>query len=218
MRILVTGFNPFRGVRINPSELVVKALAQRTLQFSKRYPALEIITAILPTEYIAATRLLRSLMRTTRPDGVICLGVASRRERISLERVALNWDDDPTPDNAGRIRRGRRIAPGGPDVYWSTLPLDPMREALRKHGIKSYVSNHAGTFVCNHAFYVARKEAARRPRPIPCGFIHLPGHLPGQLKSRQRSHTGAAVRRFVEAIECCLKVLGRETARKKKPG
>ena len=124
MRILVTGFNPFRGVRINPSELVVQALAQRTPQFSKRYPALEIITTILPTEYLAATRLLRSLMRSTRPDGVICLGVASRREMISLERVALNWDDDPTPDNAGRIRCGRKIAPGGPDVYWSTLPLD----------------------------------------------------------------------------------------------
>ncbi|MBI3933864.1 MAG: pyroglutamyl-peptidase I [Acidobacteria bacterium] len=204
MKILVTGFNSFRGVPVNPSEQVVRALAER----SRRDARAELVTAVLATEYVAGTKRLRRLIRTVRPDAILCLGVALRRESISLERVALNLDDDSTPDNAGLIRQGRKIAPRGPDVYWSTLPLEALQKALQRRGIKASVSNHAGTFLCNHAFYVARQETAPRRR-IPCGFIHLPG-----AGGRQR---GALLRRFVQAIECCLQVIRKEKSRGKLP-
>lgn len=208
MKILLTGFNSFQGVRMNPSEKVVQALAGRRPKGLRA----ELITAILSTEYVAATRKLRQLIRKSQPDAVLCLGVAPRRERISLERVALNLDDEETADNAGVVRRGHKITPRGPDVYWSTLPLAAMERAVRRRGIQAFVSNHAGAFLCNHAFYVARQETSRRRHKVPCGFIHLPG-LRGKRPARQRS-----IRRFVRAMECCLGVLARESARNRKPG
>jgi pyroglutamyl-peptidase len=165
----------------------------------------ELITAVLPTEYVAATRQLRRLIRSTRPNAVVCLGVATRRDGISLERVALNLDDEATPDNVGTIRRGRKISPSGPDLYWSTLPLEQLLRALRKGRVKAAISNHAGAFLCNHAFYVARHETARSRRQIPCGFIHLPGTGRGRSKGRYE--------RLARAVESCLDALQRSQRR-----
>ena len=209
MRILLTGFDSFKGVRVNPSEQVVRALGARR----RNENGAELITAVLPTEYVAATRQLRRLIGSARPDGIVCLGVATRREIISLERVALNLDDDATPDNAGIIRRGRKIAPSGPDVYWTTLPLERLQQALRRKRVKAYVSNHAGTFLCNHAFYIARHEAARARRRIPCGFIHLPGtNRAGAGRGKFKRKYSVAL--LVRAVECCLEVLQRDVVRK----
>ena len=205
MKILVTGFNSFKGVRENPSEQVVRALAGR----QRNNFSAELVTAILPTEYVAATRRLRRLIRSERPDAVLCLGVAPRRESISLERVALNLDDDPTADNAGVIRRGRKIVAAGPDVYWSSLPLEVFEKKLRRRGIKTLVSNHAGTFLCNHAFYVARQETTRSRHGIPCGFIHLPGI------GRSKGNRARSLHRMIRAVECCVNVLGQGALRKK---
>ena len=204
MRILLTGFNSFQGVRVNPSEQVVQELASRR----RSKPGVELITAVLPTEYLAATRQIRKLIRNARPDAVICLGVASKRDHISLERVALNLDDDRTADNRGLIRRGRKIAPNGPDVYWSSLPLARLQQALRSNRIPAEVSNHAGTFLCNHAFYIARHETARAERPIPCGFIHLPG------VGRGRARRKYSPEQLARAVERCLKVLQSDLFRK----
>ncbi|MBI4478420.1 MAG: hypothetical protein HY651_00175 [Acidobacteria bacterium] len=205
MKILVTGFNSFKGARVNPSEQVVLALAGRQRNdFSAK-----LVTAILPTEYVAAARRLRHLIRTEWPDAVLCLGVAPRRKSISLERVALNLNDDPTADNAGVIRQARKIAPDGPDVYWSSLPLEAFGKRLRRRGIKALVSNHAGTFLCNHAFYVARQETTRAGHGIPCGFIHLPG------LGRSKSTRVRSLNRMIRAVECCINVLGTGALRKK---
>ncbi|HWP83563.1 MAG TPA: hypothetical protein VNN17_00095 [Terriglobia bacterium] len=204
MKILLTGFNSFRGVRRNPSEQVVRILAARGGSFA----GVELVAAVLPTEYRAGSRKLRRLIRGNRPDAVVCLGVAPRRDAFSLERVALNLDDEATPDNAGVVRRARPIVRGGPDVYWSTLPLDRLLKQLRRRRIKAVISNHAGAFLCNHAFYLARHETARRG--IPCGFLHLPG------TGRRPSGNRPSAARMVRAVECCLTVLAEDWKRGKR--
>jgi pyroglutamyl-peptidase len=202
VKILLTGFGPFKGVRVNPSEQVVRRLAER----QQRKAEIQLVTEVLPTEYVAASRKLRRLIRRHRPDAVLCLGVATRRDCISLERVALNLDDEATPDNTGLVRRGSNIARAGSDVYWSTLPLDKMKGALRRRGIKASISNHAGAFLCNHAFYVARQETARMRRNVPCGFIHLPG------RSRNSKQL-PSISRMIRAIDCCINVLAMQRSR-----
>jgi pyroglutamyl-peptidase len=49
-----------------------------------------------------------------------------------------------------------------------------MRDALVARGIPCTVSNHAGAYVCNHVFYVARDGIERLSLPTLCGFIHVP--------------------------------------------
>jgi len=197
MKILLTGFEPFARVRVNPSQKIVEALAQ-----DRRPPrAAELIVEVLPTEFRAAGRRIRALLRHVRPDAVVCLGVAASRTAISLERVALNLDDDALPDNAGLRLGGRPIARHGPPAYWSTLPLARLHKALQARGIPSAISNHAGTFVCNHVFYLARHEVERLGNRAPCGFIHVPA------LSRKGGKSGLPLNRMTEAITCCLGVL-----------
>ncbi|MGH9787012.1 MAG: pyroglutamyl-peptidase I, partial [Terriglobia bacterium] len=164
----------------------------------------DLLAEVLPTEFGAADRRIRQLIRKLRPAAVLCLGIAPQRDKISLERVALNLDDDSLPDNAGRRRAGRRIVPRGPVAYWSTLPLERVRKQLERRKIPVSYSNHAGAYLCNHVFYVARHEIERLGNRAPCGFVHVP---PALKQSKQAKARGIPLSKMVEAVECCLEVL-----------
>src|SRR5262249_60108677 len=105
---------------------------------------------------------------------VVCLGVGRDRDALCLDRVALNLDDCEEPDNAGQSPAGQLIVADGPLAYWSTLPLERIRQALRARDVRVRITNHAGTYVCNHVFYVARHELETLGSRAPCGFIHVP--------------------------------------------
>ena len=200
MKILLTGFEPFGEVRVNPSEQIVRRIAA----LARSRGDDDLVTEVLPTEFAAAEKRIRQLIRKLRPAAVLCLGVAPQRDKISLERVALNLDDDSLPDNAGRRRAGRRIVPRGPAAYWSTLPLELIRKQLERRKISVIYSNHAGTYLCNHVFYVARHETERMGNRARCGFIHVP---PVRKRSKGTQQRGIPLRTMVEAVECCLEVL-----------
>ena len=104
---------------------------------------------------------------------VACTGLAGGRKELSLERVAINVDDARIPDNAGRQPIDLPVVAGGPDAYFTTLPIKAIQAALRGAGIPSEVSQTAGTFVCNHVFY-GLMHALRRQPGVRGGFIHVP--------------------------------------------
>lgn len=193
MTILLTGFTPFGKVAVNPSQLIIAQVAAR------REP--DVITAVLPVEYAASGRSMAELIRIYQPDAVLCLGVAANRQAISLERVALNLDDAALPDNAGDQASGRLILPDGPLAYWSTLPLEAMLAALHARGLPAVISNHAGAYVCNHVFYVARHTLDRMDSRAACGFVHVPALREGD------DTNGLPLAQMVEAVDCCLNVL-----------
>ncbi len=196
MRILLTGFVPFGKVTTNPSQQIVEQIAA-----SGRYP--QVVTAVLPVEYAGGTDRLQQLIATHQPDAIVCVGVAQNRSKISLERFALNVDDASLPDNAGVLRQGEAICAGEPLAYTSTLPLDAMQSALQAQAIPVEISNHAGAYLCNHAFYMARHLT--NGQDIPCGFIHVPGILNDTLP------TGLPLATMVNALEICLTVLENES-------
>ena len=202
MKILLTGFEPYGAVQVNPSEQIVRRIAAR----ARSRGDADLFAEVLPTEFRAAGRRIRQLIRAIRPAAVLCLGVAPSRNKISLERVALNLDDDPLPDNAVRVRLGRPIGRDGPVAYWSTLPLARLRKALDRQGIPVSISNHAGAFVCNHVFYVARHEVERMRNRTRCGFLHVP---PLYERGKNTKVRGMTLRKMVEAVEGCLGVLGK---------
>lgn len=196
MRILLTGFQPFGQLEVNPAQLIVEHFA------AQERP--DLIARVLPTEYRASAETLAALLRAEQPDALICLGVAQRRPAINLERVAINVDDAPLADNAGVLASGELIAPDGPAAYWSTLPLAALHAALAERGIPVSYSNHAGTYVCNHVFYSARHLVAASDRPIPCGFIHVPD----LLKTEGETSSGLALETMIAAVDICLRVVG----------
>jgi pyroglutamyl-peptidase len=194
MKTLLTGFEPFGDVKINSSQLVVERLADR-------HRAL--MTKVLPTEYIAAGRCIIDLIERLRPNRIICLGVAEGRDAINLERIALNLDDANVPDNARLQRTGVPIVAGAPLAYASTLPLAKICEGLTSKGIPAAISNHAGTYVCNHVFYLARHLVEIAGLEAQCGFIHLPAISEPTGTEPGRS-PGMNLDVMVMAIDYCL--------------
>ena len=169
--LLLTGFAPFGGDATNPSWQAVSRLHGRQVIGHR------IVARELPTAFGAATQSLRKAMRDVRPRLVICVGLASGRSALSLERVAINVDDARIPDNAGMQPIDVAVVRDGPAAYFSTLPIKAMLAALREAGLPAEVSQTAGTFVCNHVFYGLMHALRHRPA-VRGGFIHVPYPAP----------------------------------------
>ncbi len=114
--VLVTGFEPFGGEPINPSQLIAHELAGRTIS------GCDVVVGILPCEFGRSLTVLRQLLRQHDPQLVLCLGQAGGRSGLSIERVAINLNDAPQPDNAGARPIDQPIQNSGPAACWSTLP------------------------------------------------------------------------------------------------
>jgi len=165
-RVLATGFEPFDGASVNPSQQLIEALEG------------EVATALLPVSYARAAVELRGAVRVAEPDVVICFGQASDRTGISVERFAHNLDEATTTDNDSVAGSGTAIDPVGPAAYPSTLPVDEIVAALRADGILAEPSRDAGGFLCNHVFYALMSLLEEeRPRTIG-GFVHLETSMP----------------------------------------
>ena len=165
-RVLLTGFEPFAGATLNPSEQIVNTLKARQIE------GVELHTAVLPVVFTESSELLRHLIKLHKPDVVICLGQAEGRREISFERVAINLDDARLADNAGRVILDQPVVAGGPSAHFTTLPVKEMVAAVRDEGIAAGLSTTAGTFVCNHIFYAMQHALAETS--VVSGFIHVP--------------------------------------------
>jgi pyroglutamyl-peptidase len=165
--VLVTGFEPFGGDVSNPSGEIALALDGRVIA------GRTVRGAVLSCRFGHSLRELRQLLRKTRPELVVCLGLAGNRVEITPERVAINVDDARIRDNAGRQPVDRPVVRGAPVAYWSTLPVKAIVSALQRRGVPASVSQTAGTFVCNHVFF-GLMHALRREKKVRGGFTHVP--------------------------------------------
>ena len=177
--VLVTGFEPFGGERVNPSADVARALHGRVLDGTP------VIGIVLPCVFGSSIDALRAALDSLRPQLVLALGQAAGREGFTLERVAINLDDARIADNAGAQPIDEPVIALGATAHFTTLPIKAMVAALRDAGHAASVSYSAGSFVCNHVFY-GLQHALRRRRSARSGFMHLPC-LPEQAAAGQPS-------------------------------
>ena len=166
--ILVTGFEPFGGHPSNPSEEIAKAVDGRIVG------GLAVRAAILPVHHVEAAREAARLLVEHDPLAVVHVGLAAGRARIALERVAVNVMDYELADNSGYLARGEPCVPGGPAAYLATLPLAEILDALAREGVPAYLSNTAGTYLCNQTLYATLHAISTEKRRALAGFMHVP--------------------------------------------
>ena len=169
--LLLTGFEPFGEVPVNPSALVVEHILQSA---GGGGSSPQLVGEILKTEFRAAESRIRTLIQAHQPDTVIAVGVAPRATGIRLERSAANVDDAHLPDNAGYQPTGVAIVEGGCQTLSASLPLEQMLDALLEMDIPASLSDDAGRYVCNHVMYAALDEIRSTGLRARCGFIHIP--------------------------------------------
>jgi len=104
--ILLTGFEPFGGSPVNPSQQIVEALS------ADPAPGLVLQTALLPVDTRRVPDAVREALATAQPSAVVMLGQAGSRAAIAVERVAINVLDFGMPEtNRIHAARSRRIIP-----------------------------------------------------------------------------------------------------------
>lgn len=178
--VLLTGFEPFGGEALNPSEEIAREINGATLARHK------VVGALLPCVFGAALKELKHQIKLHEPVVVICVGQAGGRAEITPERVAINVDDARIPDNAGQQPVDKPVVKEGPVAYFSTLPIKAIVQELRRREIPAAISQTAGTFVCNHVFYGLMHDLALHHKGVRGGFVHVP-YLPEQAKTGQPS-------------------------------
>lgn len=203
MKALVTGFEPFGGERVNPSQEAIRRLPSTLGD-------LAIATQLLPAAYAPSLGLLYQAIERENPDIVLCTGEAGSRIDLTPERVAINVQDARILDNLGDQPIDTEVVPGGPAAYFTTLPIKAAVHALREAGLPASVSNTAGTFVCNHVFYGLMHYAAARRPLLRAGFMHLP-YLPEQAAGHPKAPS-MALDCMVRGISIVLAVTAHRSA------
>lgn len=176
MKVLITGFDPFGGEKINPAYEAVKRIKDKLGN-------IEVVKAEIPTVFGKSLEVLEGLIEKEKPDAVICVGQAGGRAGITIERVAINQDDARIPDNEGNTPIDLTISEDGENAYFSSLPIKSIVENSKKENIQCSISNTAGTYVCNHVMYGLLYMIDKKFNGVKGGFIHVP-FIPEQVLNR----------------------------------
>lgn len=120
MKVLVTGFDPFGGDKVNPAIEAVKHLPE-TIEGA------EIVKLEIPTVFDKSADVVREAIIKENPDVIFNIGQAGGRFGLTPERVGINCDDGRIADNEGNQPIDRVIREDGAPAYFSQLPVKAYR-------------------------------------------------------------------------------------------
>ena len=192
-KLLISGFDPFGGEKINPSFEAVKLLPDIIGEY-------ELTKIELPTVFGRAAEIMSAKIEEIHPNAVICVGQAGGRKGITPEVIGINLREARIADNSGAQPQNEPVCNGAPDGIFSNLPVREMVEAIKNEGLPASLSFSAGAFVCNDLLYSLLYEF--KNTDIKIGFIHVP-FLPEQAKEGVPCMELSEIARgLTAAIEC----------------
>tara|TARA_Y100001980_G_C14556128_1_gene346539 strand:- start:6073 stop:7056 length:984 start_codon:yes stop_codon:yes gene_type:complete len=168
--VLLTGFEPFDNSNYNISEEVTKLITD--FDFKEFF-----LTSKILTVDNNGALFVSKLIKKERFDCIIHLGYSSKATKINLESRAKNLISMRIKDNSGRKILNSKVILNSKPEYFSTINLPQLLDA---RSLECVISNDAGEFICNEAYYYTlntiytNKILDRFGRLLPCIFIHLP--------------------------------------------
>lgn len=173
--ILVTGFSPFPGSPVNPTEMLMHRLPKR---LGRKHRGVSFVFEVLPTTWAGREMETARLRRSVKPDAIIHFGVDGTRRTINIETRAVNQAVRVRPDAVGASPRQPELQVNGERSRSSTLPARALLEAARSSGAPVRLSNNAGTYLCNATLWDSIGSG------IPSIFIHVPTLPKGKIDTR----------------------------------
>ena len=140
--ILLTGFEPFGGAKINASWEAVKFFQGKTIAGHR------VETVQLPVVYDAIEAPLKEAIAKFKPAAVLCFGEGT--PAIQIETIARNgYHAAKPPDNKGLPPPREKIVPNGKDEIPTGLPVQEIVQAIRSTQVHSITSEDAGGYLPN---------------------------------------------------------------------
>ena len=179
--ILITGFEPFGGEKINTSAEVLRLLPETVA-------GIPVHKRLLPVVFgEAAETALGELALRGLAEAVFLLGEAGGRETVTPELRARNLRNARIPDNGGNQPVSQPVLAEGPEEFVTPFPVRDIVERMKAEGCAIEVSEDAGAFVCNDTFYLVGLKSG-----VPADFIHVPH------RTENIGELAETVRRFME--------------------
>ena len=169
-RLLVTGFGPFPGAPINPTEALIAELKADPGPVSGKA---DLMLEVLPVEYEAVPQRLAAIAEGFSADIAVHFGLSEKATGFALERLARNEIAAGRPDNAGRLLDASCIVEDGEHLPTS-LPAEEIFAALKNADLPVAMSDDAGGYLCNYLFYLSCGHHCGAFTPEMVGFIHVP--------------------------------------------
>jgi pyroglutamyl-peptidase len=175
MKVIVTGFDAFGTHESNPSQEAVAELPE-FIKFKNGTADLRVAKLTLPTCCSDAWDTLSREVEAGAgsPYAVLMSGLADSRDKICLERFALNVRQFRMPDNRGHQWDDEQIHNDAPDALRTRIQLKDLYEHLNQKGYAVDISNYAGTFVCNETYYRSLFRWQEDPQCRGILFVHVP--------------------------------------------
>lgn len=191
-KLLITGFEPFGGEKINPSWQAVLRLPDQIGEYTLTKLCIPVVFGKAAEKVIEAARGLR-------PDAILCIGQAGGRKSVTPELVGLNLRHASIPDNDGNQPLDEPVISGGENALFSTLPARKIAKAMGEGGILSQVSYSAGAYVCNDVLYSLLSYFKGTQTAV--GFIHVP------YCSEQNKEPAMPLDNIVKALTVAIQTL-----------
>jgi len=199
MKILVTGFDPFGGDKMNPAYEAVKLIPAEVAGAT-------VIKEEIPTVFGKCGEVLDKLIEKHKPDAVLCVGQAGGYSAIAVEKIAVNLAEYRIPDNEKNQPSDEAIVKGGKAAYFASLPVKAMVKNIKDHGIPAKVTYSAGTFVCNDIMYRLLHMIDTKYTQIRGGFIHVPFDT-AQVVDRADGTPSMPVATIAKALEYAIEAI-----------
>ncbi len=143
--ILLTGFRPYSIFKRNPSGEIAELLNGSYFKGNEVVGiSLDMKHSIIRREYAEELK--------KKHDIIINLGIVPGLNAVSLEKIALNWQDG-SKDEEGISATVGRIVKKGPDGLFSRIPVEGILHTLRSSKIPSQISFSTGATLCNKILY-----------------------------------------------------------------
>lgn len=164
--VLVTGFEPFDGYGINPSQLIAESINGQNIDGA------EIIGIVLPVNFTKSVENLTHAISSYNPVLVISIGLSPSSHRINVEKCGINLKR--LPRNESMWFLPHRLDTSGPFIRLSPLNTREIVLEMGKVDIPSRQSFFAGLYVCNAVLYGTLGYIEENELSTIAGFIHVP--------------------------------------------
>ncbi|WP_208987475.1 pyroglutamyl-peptidase I family protein [Roseibium marinum] len=189
--ILVTGFSPFPGAPVNPTEKLMRRLPKR---LGRNRSGACFVFHVLPTTWAGRWQVTEKLRLEIRPDAIVHFGVDGTRRTLNIETRAVNRATRVRPDAEGHSPGRPELGSGQQRARSATLPGRALLRAAGTAGAPAALSTDAGTYLCNATLWDSLGSG------IPSIFVHVPSLPRGRRDRRPPFHVieDAAVRLLQE--------------------
>ncbi|GFN78141.1 pyrrolidone-carboxylate peptidase [Plakobranchus ocellatus] len=166
--IVVTGYGPFRGHKVNASWVAVQEL--KSLGFDDEQ--VELYVYEIPVSYDAVKRTIPDLWEKHKPDLMVHVGVSAIVSELTLEQQAHN-DGYDRDDVDGQIPHTKMCVDGScHNIIASDLNMSLVCEdinSIQEMKVKAVVSHDPGRYLCDFIYYLSLHINKGRT-----AFIHVP--------------------------------------------